>query len=173
MNAFWRYLEKEKIGWKKILLFLFFWFFVIQTFMFVFINRVVGFDVKVVGIKVIFVIICSALIEEASFRVMPFYLSYELFKKLKSYKWATLISLFFISGFAFGFVHKVWLGACIKAIVGIFYGIVYLKLEGIKGKMVKPFIILSLFHIIHNIFVVSLFNSHFSIIYGQKIIPVL
>ncbi|MBU4421694.1 CPBP family glutamic-type intramembrane protease [Candidatus Parcubacteria bacterium] len=156
MTALWHYLEKEKNGWKKILPFLFFWFIGLQVYLYFVLYSIRIINIKFIGFRMLFVLLCCSIVEEAAFRFTPFYLAHLFFKK--RLRQATFIGLIFISGILFGILHPGVRRLWVQGVEGILFGMIYCKLGGIKGKILKPYSICILFHLCVNIFIISLFS---------------
>ena len=159
MKYIWQYLESEpKTIFAGLRCFLF-WFAACVLYMhFIVLNncRVIGF--RPVNFWAILLFVYIALVEEAFNRAMPFFLVYIFTEEKKKYfKPFIIFALIFFSAALFGFLHQYhFINILYKGVGGLILGIVYLKFGGIRGKIIKPYLICAAVHWIYNILMTSL-----------------
>lgn len=162
MERFWRYLENEPEKITRIITYFLFWFFIAFFYSYVIVDKFMFSEQQLVGFKLIhwkgaLIFFYAALLEEAAFRFAPFSLVHEWAAEYKKYlKPAILAVLIFFSFMLFGFVHKYRLANIFnQGVLGLNLGMVYLKLGGIRNKVVKPLAACTLFHWLYNILTAS------------------
>jgi len=156
MKRFWQYLEDEPEELVDIIKCLLFWFAVKLAYIYLFVYFLVGRYIagfKMSGSDMILVYFFSVQIEELIFRVIPFFLSFIIFKRAPDifYKTAVALMLFFISTIIFGILHGGLVNILVQGVGGFILGIVYLRCGGYSGKVLKPFAVASILHFIYNI----------------------
>lgn len=162
MKYFWRYVENEPQKFFSAVRCFFFWF----ILCFLYTHFIILHDRQFRSFYLVELVRAlpfayAALLEETFFRAMPFYLIYVFTKKREKYFKPLIFSALILFSFMFfGFTHH-WrvINILFEGIWGLTIGTIYLKFGGMKGKLIKPLLVCTLFHCLQNILMLSLSYS--------------